>query len=148
MPSSQNPRQLFVRIKDPRIFYQADLSITHLDPHGPSWSDGVNPNFRADDLMDLLEPIAQYLPDYVEFTTSTHDLGSLIIGDDQKVFLEEKIAKGEYATEEELRPFEDGNRHRDRGVPGLAVSPSRRPRLITERLPGGQSSLVGIAAYT
>ncbi|KAK1922899.1 glycosyl transferase family 90-domain-containing protein [Papiliotrema laurentii] len=94
--------------------------ITHLDPHGPSWSDGVNPNFRADDLMDLLEPIAQYLPDYVEFTTSTHDLGSLIIGDDQKVFLEEKIAKGEYATEEELRPFEDGNRHRDRGVPGLA----------------------------
>lgn len=84
--------------------------------------------------MDLLEPIAHLMPELVEFTTSTHDLGSLVTGDDQRVFLEGKIAMGEYATEEELKPFEWGSRHADKGVPGTAVSDHVPMLLTTERL--------------
>lgn len=98
--------------------------MTHLDPNGPSWFDGGNPNFRAENLLDLLEPIAQYLPDFTEFVTSTHDLGSFMPGADQVAFLEEKMAEGEYATEEELKPFVNGNRHKDKGVGGIAVGPN------------------------
>jgi len=46
-------------------------------------------------------------------------------GADQVAFLEEKIAKGEYATKEELKPFVNGNRHKDKGVGGIAVGPNR-----------------------
>lgn len=54
--------------------------------------------------------------------TSTHDLGSMILGNDQKVFLVEKIARGEYATPEELKPMEWTGRYNNIGLPGLAVS--------------------------
>jgi len=96
--------------------------MTHLNPDGPSWVDGGKANFRSVDLLKLLEPLAQYLPDSVVFTTSTHDLGSSILGDDQRLFLESKIAKGEYATEEELKPLEDKDRHKALGINGQAVS--------------------------
>jgi hypothetical protein len=73
-----------------------------------------------------LEPLAQYLPDRAEFTTSTHDLGSAIPGEDQRLFLEEKIARGEYATDEELTPFKNKDRYKAIGVGGLAVSHCRK----------------------
>lgn len=62
------------------------------------------------------------MPDYVEFTTSVHDLGSSVLGVDQRKFLAEKIEAGEYATEEELKPFENWRRHDALGVTGIAVS--------------------------
>lgn len=118
----------------------------HLDPNGECYSDGGNPNFRARDLMALLEPIARYLPEATEFTVSTHDLGSTIIGEDQRLFLEEKIAAGEYATEEELKPYENGHRHKDKGVDGTTVSipcSSECIQLILECLSRRQSWLAG-----
>jgi len=104
--------------------------VTHLDPHGPSWVDGGKPNFRADKQLILLEPLARHLPAFVEFTTSTHDLGSSVLADDQRLFLEDKIAKGEYATEEELKPFDDKDRHKALKVTGQAVSKAIKVQVL------------------
>lgn len=96
----------------------------HLDPtdQDACFADGTNPNARADAMLDLLVPIASNLPEIVDMVVSTHDLGSWIIGDDQRIFLENKIANREYATAEELKPFENANRHKAKGLPGFAVS--------------------------
>jgi len=119
----------------PNAVLVADDSVTHLNPDGPSWVDGGNANRRSLDLLKLLEPLAQYLPDSVVFTTSTHDLGSSILGDDQRLFLESKLAKGTYATEEELKPLEDRDRHKTMGINGLAVSETADVQYLTpERL--------------
>jgi hypothetical protein len=99
-----------------------DRSVLHLDPKAASYADGTVPNFRSANLLSLLEPIAQYLPDKVEFTTSVHDLGSTALGEDQREFLEEKIQRREYASEDELKPFENIYRHKEKGIAGIAVS--------------------------
>jgi hypothetical protein len=85
-------------------------------------------------MLDLMLPIAQYLPEATEFTTSTHDLGSWILGDDQRLLLKAKVADGKYATEEELKPFENKDRHKAVGVGGLAVSGTILTCLMLERV--------------
>ncbi|WWC88904.1 uncharacterized protein L201_003819 [Kwoniella dendrophila CBS 6074] len=57
-------------------------------------------------LFQLLEPIAQYLPKEVTFTLSDHDLGSWILGDDQKQAAFAAIKSGTYLSESELKQLE------------------------------------------
>ncbi|ODN95887.1 hypothetical protein L198_04506 [Cryptococcus wingfieldii CBS 7118] len=61
---------------------------------------------RARWLFELLEPIAQYLPGEVTLSLSDHDLGSWLLGDDQKQAALEAIEEGRYLTEEEIKGFE------------------------------------------
>ncbi|WWD18275.1 hypothetical protein CI109_102725 [Kwoniella shandongensis] len=57
-------------------------------------------------LFSLLEPIAQHLPADVTFTMSDHDLGSWILGDDQKQAALAAVREGRYLSEADLKPFE------------------------------------------
>ena len=84
--------------------------------------DGTFPNYRAEKLFPMLEPLVPYLPASVSFTMTAHDIGALLPGEDQKAFLKEKIAMGEYATREELKPLEWNHRHEAIGVRGFVVS--------------------------
>ena len=55
-----------------------------------------------------MEPIAQYLPTKISFHGSDHDLGSTLLGDDQRQAAFDAIRGKRYLTEEELRRYEDG----------------------------------------
>ncbi|WWD04614.1 hypothetical protein V865_002685 [Kwoniella europaea PYCC6329] len=78
-----------------------------LSPDGPSSLFGERKiSARPRLLFQLLEPIAQYLPKEVTFTLSDHDLGSWILGDDQKQAALQAISEGKYLTEAELKQLE------------------------------------------
>ncbi|WVN88726.1 uncharacterized protein L203_103939 [Cryptococcus depauperatus CBS 7841] len=57
-------------------------------------------------LFQLLEPIAQLLPAEISFSLSDHDLGSWLLGDDQKQAALIAIKEGRFLTEEELKGYE------------------------------------------
>ncbi|WVF69398.1 hypothetical protein IAT40_004175 [Kwoniella sp. CBS 6097] len=78
-----------------------------LSPDGPSKLFGDRAHSaRPRLLFKLLEPIAQYLPSELTFSLSDHDLGSWLLGDDQKQAALQAIRDGRYLTEEELKAFE------------------------------------------
>jgi hypothetical protein len=54
----------------------------------------------------LLEPIAQYLPETVSFQGSDHDLGSWLLGDDQKQAALQAVREHRYFTPEEIKRFQ------------------------------------------
>jgi hypothetical protein len=80
-----------------------------LDPKGPSIIQGDR-GFatRPKLLFDLLEPIAQYLPTKISLQGSDHDLGSTLLGDDQRQACSKAISEKRYLSEEELKGLEDG----------------------------------------
>lgn len=87
--------------------YYVILSHITLSPDGPSSLFGERKiSARPRLLFQLLEPIAQYLPKEVTFTLSDHDLGSWILGDDQKQAALQAISEGKYLTEAELKQLE------------------------------------------
>ncbi|KAL7421169.1 hypothetical protein Q5752_004054 [Cryptotrichosporon argae] len=92
----------------------------HVDPSGQTTKGGQMDHSRADEMRLLLEGIAPYLPAQTDILVSLHDLGSTLTGHDQQLFLEDKIRKGEYATAEDLKLFQNGQRHADKGVKGIA----------------------------
>lgn len=101
----------------------ADSSVIHLDKEGESFIDGSSPeNFRAHNLLSLIEPLVPHLPASIEFVMTAHDMGTYIPGEDQREFLAEKISAGEYVTQKELERYEWNHRHLEAGVAGLAVS--------------------------
>jgi len=55
-----------------------------------------------------VEPIAQYLPTKISFHGSDHDLGSTLLGDDQRQAAFGAIRSKRYLTEDELKRYEDG----------------------------------------
>ncbi|WVQ80599.1 hypothetical protein IAT38_002704 [Cryptococcus sp. DSM 104549] len=57
-------------------------------------------------LFNLLEPIAQFLPAELTLSLSDHDLGSWLLGDDQKQAALTAIKEGRYLSEEDLKPYE------------------------------------------
>ncbi|KIR60323.1 hypothetical protein I314_03614 [Cryptococcus bacillisporus CA1873] len=61
---------------------------------------------RARLLFQLIEPIAQFLPGDITLSLSDHDLGSWLLGDDQKQAALDAIRDGRYLTEEELKAYE------------------------------------------
>ena len=80
-----------------------------LDPKGKSHTKGPRGSAtRPQQLFGLLEPIAQYLPTKIAFHGSDHDLGSTLLGDDQRQAALEAIRGKRYLTEEDLRRYEDG----------------------------------------
>jgi hypothetical protein len=72
---------------------------------------------RQVDLFDLLEPIAQYLPKPIEIHVSDHDMGSWLLGEDQRLAAEEAVREGRYLTTAELKALE--KREGRRPVNGL-----------------------------
>jgi len=80
-----------------------------LDPKGKSHAKGTR-GFatRPQLLFGLLEPIAQYLPTKISFHGSDHDLGTTLLGDDQRQAAFDAIRDKRFLTEEELRGYEDG----------------------------------------
>ena len=74
-------------------------------------------------MVSLLENIAPHLPDETRFVVSTHDTGSTQMGDDQRQYLEGKIAAGEYVDPdaEEFKWYEWNERYKKKGLPGMAV---------------------------
>jgi len=80
-----------------------------LDPKGKSHTKGPRGSAtRPQQLFGLLEPIAQCLPTKIAFHGSDHDLGSTLLGDDQRQAALEAIRGKRYLTEKELRRYEDG----------------------------------------
>ncbi|XAO24787.1 hypothetical protein I312_103593 [Cryptococcus bacillisporus CA1280] len=78
-----------------------------LSPTGPSSLDGERAHSaRARLLFQLIEPIAQFLPGDITLSLSDHDLGSWLLGDDQKQAALDAIRDGRYLTEEELKVYE------------------------------------------
>ncbi|WRT67552.1 uncharacterized protein IL334_004524 [Kwoniella shivajii] len=78
-----------------------------LSPDGPSSIYGQRAHSaRPRLLFQLLEPIAQYLSREVTFTISDHDLGSWILGDDQKQAASDAIREGRYLSEQDLKVLE------------------------------------------
>ncbi|AAW43180.1 hypothetical protein CNBD0460 [Cryptococcus deneoformans B-3501A] len=75
-------------------------------------------SLRARLLFQLIEPIAQFLPGDITFSLSDHDLGSWLLGDDQKQAALDAIRNGRYLTEEELEVYE--KREGRQAVKGLA----------------------------
>jgi len=55
-----------------------------------------------------LEAIAQYLPTKISFHGSDHDLGTTLLGDDQRQAAFDAIRDKKYLAEEDLKRFEDG----------------------------------------
>ena len=114
-----SPFQLaFARSTDLRI------SILRLGPQQEPIADGGNPNFRSKDIRGLLKYIAPLLPEATKIVISTHDMGSTMMGDDQRQFLEGMIAAGEYVDpdSEEMKRLEWNMRYKKKGLGGLAVS--------------------------
>ncbi|WVR06184.1 hypothetical protein IAU60_003214 [Kwoniella sp. DSM 27419] len=87
-------------------------SATHtahitLSPDGESKLFGDRAHFaRPRLLFRLMQPLAQYLPSEVTFSLSDHDLGSWLLGDDQKQAALTAISEGRYLSEEDLKPLE------------------------------------------
>jgi hypothetical protein len=78
-----------------------------LSPHGPSTISGDRGNTsRPLSLFHLLEPIAQFLPADVRFHGSDHDMGSWLLGDDQRQAALQAIKDGRYLGQDELALFE------------------------------------------
>lgn len=79
-----------------------------LDPKGNSHAKGTR-GFatRPQLLFGLLEPIAQYLPAKISFHGSDHDLGTTLLGDDQRQAAFDAIRDKRYLTEDDLRGYED-----------------------------------------
>jgi hypothetical protein len=92
-----------------RIYIKLTDSELVLDPKGKSHAKGTR-GFatRPQLLFSLLEPIAQYLPTKISFHGSDHDLGTTLLGDDQRQAAFDAIRKKRYMTEDELRGYEDG----------------------------------------
>ncbi|ORX41228.1 glycosyl transferase family 90-domain-containing protein [Kockovaella imperatae] len=110
-------------------------SNLHLGPNTPVKVDGGNPNFRGHALGELLQDLRHLLPDEVVLAGSTHDLGSTMMGDDQRQYLETKIAAGEYVDphDEAFKRLEWNLRHGDRGQTGQASScPEDSPAWIED----------------
>ena len=96
-------------------------SVLNLSRTSPITVTGaISDSWRAKLLSSLLQPIAYVLPDDMSIAGVVHDLGSLLLGDDQRVFIEDKLARGQWASKEEIKPFEDQWRH---PLKGLAVGP-------------------------
>ena len=91
-----------------------------LSPHSPSSIAGERgAESRPKSLFSLLEPIAQFLPADVIIYGSDHDMGSWLLGDDQRQAARQAIRAGRYLTEEELVILE---RRNGRGAVGGLVS--------------------------
>jgi len=91
-----------------------------LSPHSPSSIAGERgAESRPKSLFSLLEPIAQFLPADVIIYGSDHDMGSWLLGDDQRQAAMQAIRAGRYLTEEELVVLE---RRNGRGAVGGLVS--------------------------
>ena len=84
------------------VFSQIDL-----DPEGPSSISGERATAsRPASFFGFLEPIAQYLPTAIEIHGSDHDMGSWLLGNDQRLAALNAIREGRFLTEEELKPLE------------------------------------------
>ncbi|CCA67724.1 related to CAP1-Cryptococcus gattii [Serendipita indica DSM 11827] len=70
---------------------------------------------RAQDIRDLLEPVAQWLPD-LELYASDHDKGNIILGKDQYDMALELANDESYFTEPQLKHYEDRNRNSQRNL--------------------------------
>ncbi|KAL7423567.1 hypothetical protein Q5752_001147 [Cryptotrichosporon argae] len=77
---------------------------------------------RRTDMRNLLSGIVRYLPARTRMVHSLHDMGSGLPGEDQRRFLEDKILRGEYATAEELKYYENVHRHAQKNIQGLATA--------------------------
>ncbi|KAK8858385.1 hypothetical protein IAR55_002612 [Kwoniella newhampshirensis] len=86
--------------------HTAHSQIT-LSPEGESSLYGERAiSARPKLLFSLLRPIAQLLPADITFSMSDHDLGSWILGDDQKQAALSAVKEGRYLSEADLKPFE------------------------------------------
>jgi hypothetical protein len=82
-------------------------SQIYLSPTSASSLTGErNSSARAKLLFRLVEPIAQYLPTDLSMYVSDHDLGSWILGEDQRLAAELAVAEHRYLSEADLKPFE------------------------------------------
>jgi len=91
--------------------HQTELNNSEivLDPKGQSRIQGSR-GFasRPQLLFQLLQPIAQFLPNKISFYGSDHDLGSTLLGDDQRQAAFEAIRNKMYLTDEDLSRHEQG----------------------------------------
>jgi hypothetical protein len=104
-----NSQQNLIPSTSPQPTPKLTTSEIILDPKGKSDAKGTR-GFatRPQLLFSLLEPIAQYLPTKISFHGSDHDLGTTLLGDDQRQAAFDAIRKKRYMAEDELRGYEDG----------------------------------------
>ena len=104
-----NYQQNLIPSTSPTSLAKLTISEMVLDPKGKSHAKGTR-GFatRPQLLFGLLEPIAQYLPIKISFHGSDHDLGTTLLGDEQRQAAFDAIRDKRYLTEEELRGYEDG----------------------------------------
>jgi hypothetical protein len=104
-----NSHQNLIPSMSPHPIPKLTNSEIVLDPKGKSHAKGTR-GFatRPQLLFGLLEPIAQYLPTKISFHGSDHDLGTTLLGADQRQAAFDAIRGKRYLTEEESKRYEDG----------------------------------------
>jgi hypothetical protein len=118
-PSSRGCRPVALTLRSRQLTFDSFSNIT-LSPHSPSTIAGERgAESRPKSLFSLLEPIAQFLPADVVIYGSDHDMGSWLLGDDQRQAAKQAISAGRYLTEDELVLLE---RRNGRGAVGGLVS--------------------------
>ncbi|GFZ45441.1 hypothetical protein JCM24511_03167 [Saitozyma sp. JCM 24511] len=81
-----------------------------LSPSGEATISGERASSsRGRHLRDLLAPLAELLPTEITITVSDHDLGSWLLGDDQRQAALKAARKGRYLSEASLKGFEQRN---------------------------------------